>query len=348
VKCFIACVPLAWPVLFNDFSTKRCAAKKSLPFRALLGLIAIAATISNLAFAEDKPKAADAAAVLEAFRGVAAQIAEAVAGKVDEKLRGDDEVNEEDAQVKQWVVQIKPQMRHLLKGETHFLEKICQPTEEQKKGLKAVGEKVSADFIKQFAKTQKQLMRGINANNPPKYPEPHKMITEAFSAYAKEHFSADQLKKYQDECDKRRDQTRRMTISNLVAKLDKELILTADQREKIAADLSADWKDTWAQQLQIFISNDHLFPKLPTNRITNHLTVDQKNALKSIPQNDNQFWGWQGMGFLGGFDDDVGILVEAAVEPAEEVKEVEEKNGEKKDIEKKEAEQPKPEAKSKK
>ena len=54
--------------------------------------------------------------------------------------------------------------------------------------------------------------------------------------------------------EKRTASRKQVVIDNLVAKLDQDLVLTSEQREKLVEALSANWKDSWGQSLEMLMN----------------------------------------------------------------------------------------------
>jgi hypothetical protein len=144
------------------------------------------------------------------------------------------------------------------------------------------------------------MMRGIRAGEQPGYPDPRKLITEGLSKSIKATLSAEQAARYQEELDKRIENRKQVALTNLVAKLDQDLVLTADQRGKLFQSLSKSWKDSWGQSLEMLFYGEHYFPSLPDNDVIPILNATQKEVWSGIPKQNNVFWGWNGMAFVQG------------------------------------------------
>jgi hypothetical protein len=108
-------------------------------------------------------------------------------------------------------------------------------------------------------------------------------------------------------------------LDNLVAKIDKELILSPEQREKITKSLNDHWDKKWAPQVEMFMHGMDMWPNVPDQWIRPHLTATQQVAWGRIGRNQgNHFFG--GMGVNAQVIDDIDLDVDkndpkAAVEP---------------------------------
>lgn len=198
--------------------------------------------------------------------------------------------------------QYAPQFRKVLNAELHFVRTVCQPTPEQYQPIKAAGEVSMKLTLKKFAEVQKKMQQGFRAGEQPKYPDPHKLITEALAQAIKQTLSAGQSQRYDVELEKRAAARRRVVLNNLVAKLDKDLVLTADQRRKFADTLNSNWNDAWGQQLEVFLYGDQYLPVLPDAQVLPLLSDKQKEVWKETPRNQNTIWGWVGFGFVQAMD----------------------------------------------
>lgn len=228
--------------------------------------------------------------------------------------------------------QFLQQFRQLSKTELNFVRAVCQPNAEQSKKLKAASDAGLKTAVKKFAAIQKQMQQGMRAGEQPQWPDPRHLMAEVLLKTVKESISADQAKRYEEELEKRSAARKRAALLNLVAKLDKDLVLTADQRDKLSDALNSNWKDDWGRQLEVFMYGDAYMPALPDAQVLPALTDKQKAIWSAIPKQHNQIWGWAGFGFVQAVD----IGEEAiAVEHAVEVKAVEEKADEPKKAEEK-------------
>ena len=279
---------------------------------ALALLLCVAFPLSGIGLADEQPVAevkkeapkAEAAPaveakqvleVLEAFGVVAEVFASAVAGEVV----GVDPLEQ----------QFLQQFRQLSKTELSFVRAVCQPNAEQSKKIKAASEAALKTAVKKFAEIQKKMQQGVRAGEQPEWPDPRKLMSDALLKSVKESMSAEQAKRYEVELEKRAAARKRAALLNFVAKLDKDLVLTADQRGKLTEALDKNWKDSWCQQLEVFMYGDSYFPALPDAQVIPVLTDKQKQIWNGIPKQQNQIWGWAG----GGFVQAVELEVEGAI-----------------------------------
>ena len=268
---------------------------------------------------KEEPKAApavEAKQILEVFEAFGA-VAEVFAGAVGAEVVGGDPLEQ----------QFLQQFRQLSKTELSFVRAICQPNAEQSKKIKVASDAGLKTAVKKFAEVQKKMQQGMRAGEEPQWPDPRKLMSDALLKSVKETLSADQAKRYVAELEKRAAARKRAALLNLVAKLDKDLVLTADQRGKLTEALDSNWKDAWGQQLEVFMYGDTYMPVLPDAHVLPVLTEKQKQIWNGIPKQHNQIWGWAGFGFVQAMEVEE-ALVEPAVQADVQIK-VEEKKDEK-------------------
>ncbi len=219
---------------------------------------------------------------------------------------------EVDPNIAQFIQQYQQQFQQLVKGELFFVRTICRPTKEQYQRIAATGDQAVKETVKAFAETQKKMMRGMMvAGQQSTFPDPRKIIGEALAKSVKANLSAEQAARYQDELDKRAANRKRVALLNVVARLDQDLVLTAQQREKLATALEAKWDDSWGQ-LELFQYGDQFQPNIPDNLVIPVLTETQQGVWRGANRNRGVFWGGAGLGFMHGVQ-----FEEAWEEPAQ-------------------------------
>ncbi len=230
--------------------------------------------------------------------------------------------------------QFVQQLRPLAKTELNFVLAICQPNAEQSKKLQAASDAAMKTAVKKFAEIQKKMQQGLRAGQEPQWPDPRKLMSDVLLKSVKETMTEDAAKRYEAELAKRAAARKRAALLNLVARVDKDLVLTADQRGRLSEKLETNWQDSWCQQLETFMYGDTYFPALPDAQVLPLLTEKQKQIWNGIPKQQNMIWGWAGFGFVQAVDfGEEAVLVEEAVEAKsdEPAKAEEKKPDEKKD-----------------
>ena len=195
-----------------------------------------------------------------------------------------------DAQAAQYVQQFRPMFR----AEYYFVRNSCGLNADQRRQLARMGETAIKAAARQFVEAQQKMMvRGWQQNV--EYPDPRKFIEQELSREVVGLLSAKQALLYRAELEKRTASRKQVAIDNLVAKLDGDLVLTTEQRSKLVHALSANWKDSWCQSLEMLQNIDSFFPSIPDQVVTPFLSENQKQAWRGISKNQNVFFGFGGM-----------------------------------------------------
>jgi hypothetical protein len=209
--------------------------------------------------------------------------------KVD-VVAGNDDANLDPAER-----QMRDRLQPFLKRELSFAARVCNLDKPQRKKLAEAGQ----EALKKAAYQSTQAQRNVaqprivifngGRNMLPAPSNPIKMLQEALLETAKEKLPAEMSQKLADELAKRADYRKHAMIDNLVVILDKKLGLTQQQRTDIANSLAADWDDSWAPQLQIFMFDQDIIPRFPDKCISPHLQPAQKTTWDNLPNKNIQF-----------------------------------------------------------
>jgi hypothetical protein len=192
-----------------------------------------------------------------------------------------------DAQVTQYVQQFRPMFR----AEYYFIRNTCDLNTDQRKQLARMGERVIKAAARQFAEAQQKMMRG-GWRPGSESPDPRKFIEEELTRVLRPLLSLEQESQYEAELEMRTASRKQVVIDNVVAKLEADLVLTAEQRSKLIEALAVNWKDSWCQSLEMLMNIENFFPNIPDQVITPLLTDHQKEVWRRIPKNSNVFWGF--------------------------------------------------------
>ena len=201
-------------------------------------------------------------------------------------------VNNQDGQVQQMMMQIRP----VLRAEFHIIRVACRPTPEQRKAIAQAAEQTLRDVTKNYVESMRRPMTAAQraANDP------RRMIEEGLLQAIKPQLPAEQVARYQEELTKRAAGRKRLALRNLVARLDHDLVLSPEQRDKLSESLSANWDDAWGQSLEMYLYDNNFFPQISDQYVVPFLNESQKKVWKGA-QRFQTFWG--GFGIMGGVID---------------------------------------------
>jgi hypothetical protein len=185
-------------------------------------------------------------------------------------------MDQEELMVREAEQQLAPHFRQSYRTELHFMRLLCQPSKQQYERIAADGEPVLKETIKKFA---------VIAYRQVEKPYPRELIADALLKLVRTTLSPEQAARYQKELDQRSAARKRAVVQNLVAKVDHALVLTAEQRGKLAEILENNWQDSW-NKTQLFMY-DQPFPNMPDAKILPILTETQRIVWQSIPKSVN-------------------------------------------------------------
>jgi hypothetical protein len=174
------------------------------------------------------------------------------------------------------------QFRTALWSEYLFAVNVCGLTKEQRRPIAIAGERALRDAAKTMVEWPHQPRRvGVGQN--PVMPDPRKLIQEGLAAAVKANLSPELSARYREELEKRDADRKRVTVLNLIEKLDEALVLSADQRARLAESLSTHYNENWWGGLELYMNNQGYFPFIPNQFIVPILT-DAQNQVWSGTQ----------------------------------------------------------------
>jgi hypothetical protein len=245
--------------------------------------------------------------------------AKAAAGAMMERMMGGQAVFDpanRAAQVQQFTQQFRP----ILRAELRFARTVCEPTKEQRKLLAREGNQVLKNTVEQFVEFQQMMMRGAWRGDRA-YPDPRKLIQDGLTNAVKANLSPEQSARYRAEVEKWAADQKQVAVRNLVARLDQDLLLSADQRDQLCGSLSSHWDDAWCRSLVLLMHDDPFYPTIPDQHVVPFLNATQKKAWHDAQRANRAFWG--GPGLVAGLeleaepeDDEPGAAGPAAPIPA--------------------------------
>ena len=198
-------------------------------------------------------------------------------------------VGDLDPMAAQWLGQFLPLMR----TEVHFLLAVTQATPEQRKAIGAGRNKAARQAAKLYAQSQQRVGR---FQNNAKYPQPRVLVQESIVEFAKGILSVEQLERYQVEIKRREEDQKILSIQNIVARMDQDLVLSNEQREKLSVAIDKNWSDVWGQSLETFMYMDQYFPAIPESVLVPILNSKQATVWRGVQKNNGMVVG--GFGIL--------------------------------------------------
>lgn len=178
-------------------------------------------------------------------------------------------------QVEQQAKQMEQFFQPTLQTELEMIRQSCAGlSPEVRREILAAGRQAVGRTALEFAARQ------MNGNLDRRQFDPRQSIRAPLAALVKQHAAAEEFAAYEREQALR--QTRREAAARIriVAKLDRQLDLSAAQREAIAADLERNWESSWIRELDdqggMVINNYRPAPDFAHASIAPHLDAAQR------------------------------------------------------------------------
>jgi hypothetical protein len=225
------------------------------------------------------------------LRAIIAAAAQAEAPKRVRRV-GNAAVNaaaQNDAMIQQFQQQLRPAMT----SELGFVRLICSDlTPEQRKKIKASAQAGLKEAAKATLNQQNgQRVRVAGARG--KSNEARAIIRDSIEAAMKESVSEELLNRYIEATSKRTERRKQTAIVFVIARMDNQLYLTPEQRDKIAASITAKWQPAWEKWPELTAFGQTSLPNIPAQLVVPHLNPEQKAVWNGLPKTDqNGFAGW--------------------------------------------------------
>ena len=191
-------------------------------------------------------------------------------------------------------------LKPLLAVELALAERVCNLEAAQRKELEAAGEDCAKKTAQQVASPQQIVLGGggfggpgaggvirgrIVLNGPAGsyLKTARELLDDNLAEVIKAKFPAETSAAYAKELATRKGARREMVVENIVAMLDKKLVLTAQQRDDIGKSLLANLPEIQTPQLQMFMSDNDYIPVIPENCLLPHLRDSQKAVWQNLP-----------------------------------------------------------------
>lgn len=163
--------------------------------------------------------------------------------------------------------------RSLLRAHMHLVRSVCDLTDDQRRKLHQAGEAALKEAATRSAEQQVKVMRGRSLTRIIDGP---RFLDEAVQAAVKTHLSADQAGRYRKELEECLANQKWVVVCNLVAMLDDELCLSAEQRDQIRQSITAHWSERWLQTFEVLQYGHQFLRRVPDLCIVPFLTETQQ------------------------------------------------------------------------
>jgi hypothetical protein len=166
--------------------------------------------------------------------------------------------------------------RKLYKKELHFMRIMSDPTKQQFEKIAAAGEPALKEVIKKYAAGMRVVQFGNGDQG-----DPRADIATAIVKAVQATMPPEQAARYAKEIELRAAARRRVAVLNLIAAMDKTLVLTADQRTKLKKVLEDSWDNSWAEPTMLYNLGNY-YPAMPDQKIAPLLGDAQKKVWNGV------------------------------------------------------------------
>ncbi len=182
-----------------------------------------------------------------------------------------------DGQVQQYEQMMRPRMWR----ELEFIRQNCELTPDQRPQIKAAAEASVKQAAKDFVKGRRQGGQATVGT----------AIRNDLIKTLEKTLTPEQMTHYREVAARRTASIKSTTIRTTVAKLDNFLYLSREQRDKVSASLTENWKEDWEQWLMLWRYGGMYFPTVPDKELVPHLNAQQKQVWKGAQKINASFWG---------------------------------------------------------
>jgi hypothetical protein len=190
-------------------------------------------------------------------------------------------VNE--AQIQAWENAYGAQFRQVLRTELHFMRLVTEPTRREYEKIADLCDAGVKDSIR-------SLLVAQYTGNVGAWSDVRAPIAAVVARSVHATLSTDQAARYDKELEQRTAARKKAVLDNLVAMVDKAVMLNDGQREKIGEVLANNWTESWNQN-QLLVMLGRYFPTLPDPKLMPILTDAQRDIWRTIPKT-NARWGF--------------------------------------------------------
>jgi hypothetical protein len=180
-----------------------------------------------------------------------------------------------DANAEAMAAQFIGVLRPILEAEMRMLTTVAEPSPAQRREIAlegCVALKKAATKLGEFQGRMNMGRAGVNNIDP------RKIILDAVEASAKEKLPPEKFDRYKAELIARENEYKDALVLHLVADLDKLLVLTTDQREKLRETLNGHWDETNFPTIETATMYDGYYPIIANQYLNPILDDDQKKV----------------------------------------------------------------------
>jgi hypothetical protein len=181
--------------------------------------------------------------------------------------------------------QMAERYRPYLCVEYHFLRMVCNLSEDERKVVARAVVQAFHEAIGQYEEMRRAPQLRHAAAQPRPLPDPRKLLQEGLVRVAEKHLSAERVARYREELAERSLDRKRVTIERLVEWLERELLLSWEQRKAIGDALTSNWDDSWLPTDVMLAIPERYVSRIPRQHIVAVLDGDQRKLWDQLLRN---------------------------------------------------------------
>jgi hypothetical protein len=182
--------------------------------------------------------------------------------------------------------QFRPHFQKLFKAERYRVHLVCDLSPERRRLLAREGGLLLKDIVRTYCIAENKRRRGGQRRKPGL--DPQQLIRDRVARLLREQFGPDEAGCYFNANRLCRDRRKRVTVLCLVAHFDRQLVFSAEQRDRLAENLTAHWQDAWGQALPMFVQGPQFLPRIPDDVVLPLLDQTQKTVWRGMPKRTSQ------------------------------------------------------------
>ena len=211
--------------------------------------------------------------------------------------------------------QIRAHLEPMLKVELSFVNRAAALNDDERRALTAASVKWLDEFVVDFAKHQDrnqqqmwlQGMQGLVIVGNHAEEDPRESMQRGVSEAAAATLPKEKVAAYEKQCAVRDEFDRDVSIAKLVQQIDDKVILSREQRAKLAESLTKHWDKSWAPQLEAFLVGNNMWISFPDQWVLPELTDSQRAVIRQLNRNRGQMFRGMWPGMEGGVIDDIDL-----------------------------------------
>jgi hypothetical protein len=197
-------------------------------------------------------------------------------------------------------MQMHKMLEPILKTELSFAARAADLNRDERRKLVEEGKKWFEKFVVDFTKNQdpnqqQMFMQGIQGvwfgNQRQKAENPRDSVRAGIAKVVAATLPKEKAAAYSEECRKRDEFYRQVSIDNVVERLDDRVKLSPEQWKKVAKSLNDHWDKNQAPQVEAFVLvGSSMWPGMPDQFVLSDLSPAQQGVLKRMNTSSGQMF----------------------------------------------------------